>query len=128
MAYFQEHVFPAFTTPEQVLAACEASGLMTRTQHGSLGETTYFVDTEPGDYDAPMTPIYSDEALVRWGNAVFATEQPEPFLPGLGRFDKLNLAHCASRRAKAHLCDDARFGSEYETAQFWGRRAFGTVF
>lgn len=127
MAYFQEHVFPAFTTPEQVLAACEASGLMTRVQHGSLGETTYFVDDQPNS-DAPMTAIYSDDSLVRWGNAVFATEQPEPFLPGLGCFDKLNLAHCASRRAKAHLCDNDRFGGEFETAQFWGRRAFNTFF
>lgn len=55
-----------FTTPAQALAACEDAGLEPRTQHGGLGETSYWVSLG-GAYMA----YWSDAQFLGWANAYF---------------------------------------------------------
>jgi hypothetical protein len=39
----------------------------------------------------------------------------------LSLFDRINLAACAVKRAKANVTNNERFYSEYETARMWHR-------
>lgn len=55
-----------FTTPADALAACEAVGFEPRTQHGGLGETSYWVYLD-GAYIA----YWSDAQFLGWANAYF---------------------------------------------------------
>lgn len=34
-------------------------------------------------------------------------------------FDRINIAHCAMRRAEEHVADRERFTAEYFTARLW---------
>lgn len=60
-----------FSTVEEVFQACEEAGMMTRTQHGGLGEISHWVDINHKDYNAPMTCFWSDHNLISWANAYF---------------------------------------------------------
>jgi hypothetical protein len=63
-----------FSTVAEVFQACEEAGMMTRTQHGGLGEISHWVDIDHKDYSAPMTCFWSDENLIRWANNYFNTD------------------------------------------------------
>lgn len=36
-------------------------------------------------------------------------------------FDRINLAHCAMKRAEQYVCNNERFVGEYETARHWNK-------
>lgn len=55
-----------FRTVDALLAHCETAGLEPRTQHGTLGETSYWVCIN-GSYIAS----WSDDSFLSWGNAFF---------------------------------------------------------
>jgi hypothetical protein len=40
----------------------------------------------------------------------------------LGLFDQVNLAQCATERAKVHCNDTTRFEGEYSTAAHWAQK------
>ena len=63
-----------FSTVEEVFQACEEAGMMTRTQHGGLGEISHWVDINHKDYNAPMTCFCSDDNLIGWANSYFNTD------------------------------------------------------
>lgn len=58
---------PHFTSVSSALAACEAAGLEPRTQHGGLGETSYWVCLN-GVYTAYWSPAQ----FLSWANAFFS--------------------------------------------------------
>lgn len=55
-----------FATVPELLLACDGLGLEPRTQHGSLGETSYWVYLD-GHYYA----YWGDDQFLSWGNAYF---------------------------------------------------------
>lgn len=42
-------------------------------------------------------------------------------LDALTLFDRINLAHCAMKRAEHYVCNEQRFLSEYETTRMWDK-------
>jgi hypothetical protein len=67
----------SFSTIDEVYAACDEAKIMYRTQHGMLGETTYWVDTNRRDIYAPMTCFYSEQQLISWANYFFNTDHDD---------------------------------------------------
>jgi hypothetical protein len=43
------------------------------------------------------------------------------FLDELTLFDRINIAHCATKRAQEHVCNNDRFTGEFETAYMWNK-------
>jgi hypothetical protein len=39
----------------------------------------------------------------------------------IGLLDRINIAHCASERARMYVCDNERFTNEYQTVRMWSR-------
>ena len=39
----------------------------------------------------------------------------------IGLLDRINIAHCASERARMYVCDNDRFYGEFQTARMWSR-------
>jgi len=63
-----------FSTVAEVFQACEEVGMMTRTQHGGLGEVSHWVDIFHKNYDSPMMAFWSDKQLINWANGYFNTD------------------------------------------------------
>lgn len=64
----------SFTTVEDVYLACDEAKMMYRTQHGGLGEVSYWIDINHKDPNAPMSAFYSEKQLIGWANHFFNTD------------------------------------------------------
>lgn len=62
---------PAFTSANQVLAACKTVGYETRNDTSGLGEKRFYVWLPSSDSEAATT-FWSERQFVNWGNAHFA--------------------------------------------------------